>query len=101
MKPIWKILIVAAIVVAVVVTLFVIPHYRAKGAVAAYREQLKKQGEKTTVPEITPALSEGEIKAGQDVLSAAAQVGYFTNTPPMMKWLAPGHALVGWTEAVA
>ena len=95
MKPIWKILIAAAVIVAVVAALFVIPHFRAKGAVDAYREQLKKQGEKTTIAELTPELSADEVKAGREFLAAAARVGYFTNTPPMMKQLAPGHALVG------
>ncbi len=101
MKPIWKILIAVAVIVAVVAILFIVPHYRAKAAVNAYRAQLKRQGEKTTIAELVPALSAEESKIGRDVVPAAGQLGNFTNTPPMMKWLAPGHVLVGWSEPVA
>jgi len=101
MKPIWKILIAAAVIVAVVAAVFIIPHYRAKGAVAAYREQLKRQGEKTTIAELVPQLSADEIKAGSEFLAAAAKVGNFTDTPRMMRQLAPGHGLVSWAEEIS
>jgi hypothetical protein len=101
MKPIWKILIVLAVLIAVAAALLMIPHYRAKAAVKAYREQLKARGEKLTFGELAPALSHDEIAGGQELVSAVGMASNFTNSPPMMKWLAPGHALVGSSEAIS
>jgi hypothetical protein len=101
MKPIWKIVIVLAVLVAVAAALLMIPHYRAKAAVRAYREQLKARGEKLTFAELAPAFSHEEIAGGQELTAAVSMASNFTNSPPMMKWLAPGRALVGWSEAIS
>lgn len=100
MKPIWKVLIAAAIVAGLLFILIEVPHYRAKVAVRSYREQLKAQGEKMTIAELIPPLSAEEVNNGRELLAALGRVGYPTNPPPCMRWVAPGHALVGSLEAI-
>jgi hypothetical protein len=99
MKPIWKILIAAAVVISAVAAVMVIPHYRAKAAVAAYRAQLKAQGEKLSIAEMAPVVSVDDLSAGRQLLAAANFAVSFTNLPPAMRWISPGHALVSWAEA--
>ena len=98
MRPIWKILIAAAGVIALMAILLVIPHYRAKAAVRAYREQLKRQGEKLSIAEMTPSLSADEASNGREMAAAAGFVNYFPDSPPTMRWLAPGQVLLSWRE---
>src|SRR5580704_4211716 len=96
MRPIWKILIVAGIILCLIVCALVVPHYRAKGAVEAYRKMLKARGEKLTIAELTPSVSAEEAKNGREAVAAGGFAGALTNSPPLMKWISPGRALVGW-----
>lgn len=98
MRPIWKILIAAAAGIAFVVALLAIPHYRAKAAVRNYREQLKRQGEKMSIAELTPSLTAEEASNGRELTAAAGLVSYFPDSPPTMRWLAPGQVLLDWRE---
>jgi hypothetical protein len=98
MRPIWKILIVAGIVLALALGALVIPHYRAKGAVEAYRRTLKGRGEKISVAELTPSVSAEEAKNGRELVAASGFAGTLTDSPPVMRWTSPGHALVCWQE---
>jgi hypothetical protein len=98
MRPIWKILIAAAAGIAFVVALLAIPHYRAKAAVRNYREQLKRQGEKMSIAELTPSLTAEEASNGRELAAAAGLVNYFPDSPPTMRWLAPGQVLLDWRE---
>lgn len=98
MKPIWKILIAATVVAALLMALLAIPHYRAKAAVRTYRERLTAEGEKLTIAELTPSLSAEEVSTGRELLAGSSMLSTLTNPPPMMRWISPGHALVGWRE---
>jgi hypothetical protein len=95
----WKILIWVLIIGGVLVGLPVATHYRAKAAVERYRKQLQKQGERLTIAELIPKVSE-EGQNGGPALVRAAGMRYSspTNYIPMMRNVAPGHALVAWAE---
>src|SRR6266478_1434171 len=103
MRRRWKILIWVLVIGGVVVLLPVMTHYRAKAAVERYRKQLQSQGEKLTIAELAPRISE-EGQNGGPALVRAAGMLYSTpttNAPPMMRIVALGHAVVAWAEAVA
>ena len=85
MKPIWKILIAAAVVIAAIAAVMVVPHYRAKAAVAAYRAQLQAKGEKLSIAELAPLVPTDDLSAGRELLAAAGFVVFFTNLPPAMR----------------
>lgn len=96
-----KILIWILVIGGVVVLLPVVTHYRAKAAVARYRKQLQKQGEKLTIAQLTPRVSAEGENGGPALVRAAAMYGrWTTNSPPMMRIVAPGRVLVAWAEAV-
>src|SRR5580704_7819411 len=99
MRFIWKILIAIGILIAAAVVLLVVPHYRAKRAVEAYRRLLKDRGEKVSIAELVPTVSAEDADNGRQLATAGGFAGYFTNSPPLMRWVSPGHALVGWQEA--
>ena len=98
MRPIWKILIAAAGVILVAAVLLAIPHYRAKAAVQAYREQLKRRGEKLEIAELTPSLPADETGKGHEMMTATGFLAYFNDPPPTMRWLAPGQVLLDLRE---
>ncbi|MDB6065833.1 MAG: hypothetical protein JWR26_2041, partial [Pedosphaera sp.] len=99
MKLRWKWLLWVVIALGALVLLCVGRHYRAKAVVENYREKLRAQGGKMTVAELIPEMPADELNAGPDLLSAAARLYSMpSNYPPLMKGIAPGHALVGWAE---
>src|SRR5580704_6068471 len=101
MRLIWKILIVAVVIAVAVAGMLLIPRYRAKSALKAYREQLKRQGEKLTIAELTSPASEDGMNAGRALVAAVNALGYLNESPRAMYVLAPDHALVGWQEAIS
>jgi len=98
MKSRLKILVAALAVIALLVGLLAYPHYRAKSAVRAYRDQLQRQGEKMRVEEVAPVYSADQLESGTRLLKALAPLGPVQNYPRVMAWISPGHALVGWAE---
>ena len=100
MRPVWKILIVA-VVIGLGAVLLTLPHFHAKSALTAYREQLKARGEKMTITELTPQLSGEAIKNGRDLASAVSMMSDLKENPPAMHWISPGHALVAWREEIS
>jgi hypothetical protein len=78
-------------------------HYRAKRAVADYRQQLVAAGEKLTVDElIRDSVPPEQNSAG--IFSKAASLLnrpwnlLSSNPPPAMRMVAPGKAMVGWAQ---
>jgi hypothetical protein len=102
MRPIWKILIVAAVVAgSLAVFLLVMPGNREKIALENYRNQLKQQGEKMNVAELAPSVSPTDADQGKALVSEASLLGNLNEYPRTMHWIAPGHALVGWRETIS
>ncbi len=89
------------LVIGGVALLPVATHYRAKAAVERYRKQLRSQGEKVTIEELTPSISKEGENGGPALVQAAGMLYYVpTNAPPAMKIIAPGRVMVAWAEAV-
>jgi hypothetical protein len=76
-------------------------HYRVKRKVEAYRQQLRAKGEKLTTGELRPQVSADALNGARGLLDAASRLGYsnFSNLPPTVKIVAPGRALVAWKQA--
>lgn len=79
-------------------------HYRLKAATEKYKQQLRASGEKLSIAEVLPRhpLPEKDgtlifreatalLRTGRNILE--------TNTPPTMRLIAPGRALVGFAQA--
>ena len=78
----------------------VVKHYQLKGAVEAYRRQLRAQGEKLTIAELTPPPPTNGPNGAPALSFAASQLGSLQNPVPAMTAVAPGRARVAWAEAV-
>ena len=99
MKFNWKIPAIIALALGLVVGVPVAAHYRAKGELESYRQQLTARGEKLAIEEIAPPSKAGERTAALDFMQAVRALGSApTNSPPMMRKLAPGRALVATAE---
>jgi hypothetical protein len=101
MKFNWKIVLGILLLTGWVAGAPVVGHYRAKWAFEAYRGQLIRRGEKLTAAEIAHHPKADEVSAARHFLAAARQFGSSpSNSLPVMRTLAPGRAMVGWTENV-
>ncbi len=72
-------------------------HYRVKSRLAEYKRQLEASGEKLRIAELAPLPFPEGVRASGTLLMSAVGLGAIappaSNQPPMMKFLAPGHAL--------
>src|ERR1041385_772811 len=88
---------------AVLFALFLtVMHFRAKGALAAYKKQLRAQGEKLTIEELIPPKPTNGPNGAPALMEAAAQLGDcgYLLRPEMMKCVSPGRARVAWMQPV-
>jgi hypothetical protein len=94
----WKI--VLAGVVAVILLIPVGLHFRAKWRLQAYRDELKRQGEKLEVSEIAPPTDPKGLANGAQLLKANNLIGGRLRelAPATMEIVKPGKARVSWRE---
>jgi hypothetical protein len=99
-----KVVGVGAVVLALLVAWPVLTHYRAKARVEAHRRQLKATGEKLEISELTPLRSAEAFQNSADLMRVAARLRpsapSYSNSPPIMAFIAPGKALVCWQQPV-
>ena len=98
-----KILIIVSAVFAVVILVPIIHHYQLRAATEAFISELKAKGEAMDLAQVVPQPLPPEknsallfwkavalLATNEDVLS--------TNPPPGMRGVAPGKAMVGWSQ---
>ncbi len=78
-------------------------HYRAKRAWANYKKQLIAAGEKLTVEELIPTPVARDQNGADIFLKAVALMNVRegllgSNSPPAMRMVAPGKAMIGWAQ---
>src|SRR5437879_3506522 len=103
MKPLRrKILFGVALLLALLVVLPVVAHYRAKAAVEAYKRQLRAQGEKLAIAELVPQPPTNGPNGAAALMRAASRLSSldYKYQPSRMKTLAPGHARVAWAQEI-
>ncbi len=92
------------IVVAFILAVFAVPtilHYRAKGRLEAYKQQLIAAGEKLTIAELIPQRPSGE-NGTKTFWPAAARAGRFSDLCPSgVRMIQPGKAQAGWQRKEA
>jgi hypothetical protein len=95
-----KILIVAGIVLGVAILVPVIRHYQLRFAVANYVAELKAKGEPMDLAQVIPPPVPPEQNGVPFITNALVELKYESiagsNTPPAMRMIAPGKAIVGW-----
>jgi hypothetical protein len=95
-----KILIVAGIVLGVAILIPIIHHYQLRFAVANYVAELKAKGEPMDLTQVIPPPVPPEQNGVPFITNALANLKYESiagsNTPPAMRMIAPGKAIVGW-----
>ncbi len=77
-------------------------YFRSKGAVLKYRQQLIASGEKLTLAELVPPIVPSESNSA-GILFQATRLNNLpgcivSNPPPAMRMVAPGKAMIGWTQ---
>ena len=78
-------------------------HYRAKWRVEEYKRQLRAGGEKLAIAELTPSLPVADIGAARTLMDATAGLSGPSpprNFIPLMRSVAPGHAIVAWKQEI-
>src|SRR5581483_6972619 len=101
MKLRWKILLGVTAAIGLALLLPMGAHYRAKASVAAYKRQLKAQGEKLTISELIPPTPTNGPNGAQALLSAGSRLSVnISNYAPMMTIISPGHARAAWKQEV-
>lgn len=95
-----KIIIGGGVALVILILLPVWAHYRAKGALAAYKQQLQAQGEKLTIEELIPPLLTNGPNGTFALAAAAGRLPELNHeiNPWGMKYLSPGRARVAWKQ---
>jgi hypothetical protein len=98
-----KILIVAGIILGVAILISVIRHYQLRSVVANYIAELKAKGEPMDLAQVIPPPVQPKQNSAPIFLKAAALLTtnddiLNNNPPPGMRGVAPGKAMVGWTQ---
>lgn len=104
MKRKWqKIGLGLAVVLAVASLAAYISHVRTKGAIEEYKAKLGADGEKLAIAELIPPSAPAD-KNGAEFLREAMDSHpvndsfFSSNSPSMMRMVAPGKAMVGWRQ---
>ena len=103
MKFLWKILIGVTALVAMIALVAVVHHFQLKAAVNRYRAELKAHGAPLELAQVVPRPVPPAQNAAPLFMEAAALLMndddvLSTNPPPAMRGVAPGKAMVGWTQ---
>jgi len=100
MKLRWKILIAVGIfIVLMAASLSVTMHVQPKGELEAYKKSLRDKGEKLELSEVIPPPTAPEDNARGAVEDAFRMIGSNNqNVPNGMRMVAPGRAMVGWSQ---
>jgi hypothetical protein len=97
-----KILIAAGIVLGVAILIPVFRHYQLCFAVANYIAELKANGEPMELAQVIPPPAPPEQNGVPFITNALADLKSESiagsNTPPAMRMVAPGKAIVGWQQ---
>src|SRR5262245_50368814 len=97
-----KICLGLGVVAMLLALLLVAMHYRAKAALAAYKRQLREQGEKLTIEELIPPRATNGPNGAAAFIVAASRLPTFnySNQPALMKAVNPGRARVAWAQPI-
>jgi len=97
-----KILIVMCVALAAAILIPVIHHYQLRAAVNDYIAGLKARGEPMDLAQVIPPPVPPEQNGVPLITNALANLQYESiagsNTPPAMRMVAPGKAMVGWHQ---
>src|SRR5437867_882644 len=88
-------------VACLVLILPIVAHYHAKGHLATFKAQLRKQGERLRISELKSALSADDLNGADALMTAANRLrpsSPSSNTPPLMRRTSAGRALVAWKQ---
>src|SRR5882757_9154411 len=104
MKTRWKILIGLAAALGIVVVAAVAHHFQLKAAVNRYRAELQAKGEPIELAEVLPPPVPPEKNNAAHFTNASARLNpsenvLSSNQPPAMRAVAPGKAMIGWTQS--
>jgi hypothetical protein len=95
-----KIFIIVGIVFGVAILLPVLRHYQLRFAVQSYIAELKAKGEPMELAQVIPPPVPPEQNGAQFITNALARLKSESiaggNTPPAMRIVVPGKAIVGW-----
>jgi hypothetical protein len=99
-----NILIIAVIIFGLAILIPVIHHYHLRFAVEKYISELKAKGEPMELAQVVPPPVPPEKNGAPQFLKAAALLStnndvLTTNPPPAMHGVAPGRAMVSWTQS--
>lgn len=73
-------------------------HYRLKWKVEDYRRELRARGTKVDVAELAPPRSAEALNNSADLLRLLSLLNSPSNSPPVLKFVIPGKALVSWQQ---
>jgi hypothetical protein len=97
-----KVLIALGIVLGVAIVVPVIRHYQLRFAVESYISELKAKGEPMELAQVIPPPVPPDQNGAPYITNALADLESdsiaVTNTPPAMRMVAPGKAMVGWQQ---
>lgn len=95
-----KILIGAAVLLALLIAGVMVHHHRVKGAAARYRAELVRMGEPLTWQEVIPPPLKPDENSASQFMSLVAQLPQTgvlaSNYPNTMEMTGPGKAMAGW-----
>ena len=96
----WKIILLAASPVVVIVATLMALHFRAKWGLETYKRELLAAGEKLTPMELAPLPVPASSNGAALLLEAAPSFNMLVESlPPTMLAILPGRAQVGWKES--
>jgi hypothetical protein len=103
MKARWKILITVGIFLAVFIGIWLVTiHVQPENEVEVYKKLLREKGEKLEISEVLPPPVSAESNSVNAVEDAFGMFGSGSGKiPDAMKMVAPGKAMVGWTQPEA
>ena len=105
MKSWWvKLLLGLGAILLVPLVWFLTSGVHSKNAVDRYKDKLRAAGEKLSVDELVPPRADPDKNGAALFRDAGRYMSphsgvVYTNTPPEMRMVAPGKAMVGWRQA--
>src|SRR6266446_3022766 len=98
-----KVIAVTLLALTLLVSWPVAAHYRARGKVQDYKRQLQARGEKLMIDELVPPPPAYDSNGAAALMAAASQLQWSSldsNSPPSMKYIGPGRAMVAWQQEI-
>ncbi len=98
-----KIAIIVGTVILAAILISIIHHYQLRAGVNAYIAELKARGELLDLPQVLPPPVPPQENDTPEFLKAASTINtnwdvLESNSPPAMRMVAPGKAMIGWAQ---